>query len=63
MRRIKLIELQNELDKKNIPQFCAKLKSRNGYDSVARKLRINPTEQRLIDAFKQEDSISDNTKV
>lgn len=49
MRRFSLSELQKELCDKNIPQFCTQLKSQNGYDAVARKLRLNPTEQRLID--------------
>ena len=62
MKRMNLSELQKELDARNIPQFCAQLKSRNGYDAIARKQRLNPTEQRLIDDSRRENDIRHTTE-
>ena len=58
MRHIKLVDLQKELNEKGIPQFCAELKRKHGYDAVARKRRLNPKEQEIIDTIKQNSSIS-----
>jgi hypothetical protein len=50
MKQINFSQLQSELKANGIPEFCKKLKSQNGYNAVARKQRLNPTEQRIIDA-------------
>ena len=62
MRHIILAELQKELNDKKIPEFCAELKRRNGYDADARKWRINPEEQKLIDESRKSNGIGNPPK-